>query len=161
MGIALTYSILGVAVASTGAVFGQIMADPRVIIPVCGILLALGLSMLGVFELRVPYALQNRLNSVGGAGFAGAFAMGTVAGIIAAPCTGPALGAVLSYVATTESVFPRILAAVDLCTRYGIAVCCDWHVFRCHRRPAEIWRLDVYFGEHIRRCYYHSGTVFP
>jgi thiol:disulfide interchange protein DsbD len=105
MGIALTYSILGVAVASTGAVFGQIMADPRVMLPVCGILLALGLSMLGVFELRVPYALQNRLNSVGGAGFAGAFAMGTVAGIIAAPCTGPALGAVLSYVATTESAF--------------------------------------------------------
>ena len=105
MGIALTYSILGVAVASTGAVFGQIMADPRVMLPVCGILIALGLSMLGVFELRVPYALQNRLNSVGGAGFAGAFAMGTVAGIIAAPCTGPALGAVLSYVATTESVF--------------------------------------------------------
>ena len=61
--------------------------------------------MLGVFELRVPYALQNRLNNVGGAGFAGAFAMGTVAGVIAAPCTGPALGAVLSYVATTESVF--------------------------------------------------------
>ena len=105
MGIALTYSILGVAVASTGAVFGQIMADPRVMLPVCGILIALGLSMLGVFELRVPYALQNRLNSVGGAGFAGAFVMGTVAGVIAAPCTGPALGAVLSYVATTESVF--------------------------------------------------------
>ncbi len=105
MGIALTYSILGVVVASTGAVFGQIMADPRVMLPVCGILVALGLSMLGVFELRVPYAVQNRLNSVGGAGVAGAFAMGTVAGIIAAPCTGPALGAVLSYVATTESVF--------------------------------------------------------
>ncbi len=105
IGIALTYSILGVAVASTGAVFGQIMADPRVMLPVCGILIALGLSMLGVFELRVPYAMQNRLNSVGGAGFAGAFAMGTVAGVIAAPCTGPALGAVLSYVATTESVF--------------------------------------------------------
>ena len=105
MGIALTYSILGVAVASTGAVFGQIMADPRVMVPVCGILIALGLSMLGVFELRVPYAVQNRLNTVGGAGFAGAFAMGTVAGIIAAPCTGPALGAVLSYVATTESIF--------------------------------------------------------
>ena len=105
MGIALTYSILGVAVASTGAVFGQIMADPRVMLPVCGILIALGLSMLGVFELRVPYAVQNRLNSIGGAGFAGAFAMGTVAGIIAAPCTGPALGAVLSYVATTESTF--------------------------------------------------------
>ena len=49
--------------------------------------------------------MQNRLNTVGGAGFGGAFAMGTVAGIIAAPCTGPALGAVLSFVATTGNTF--------------------------------------------------------
>jgi len=104
-GIALMYSILGIAVASTGAVFGQVMANPFVIGFVSAVLIALGLSMLGVFELRLPYAVQNKLNTVGGAGFGGAFAMGTVAGIIAAPCTGPALGAVLSYVATTGSVF--------------------------------------------------------
>lgn len=95
-GIALTYSLLGIAVASTGAVFGQVMANPFVIGFVSAVLIALGLSMLGVFEIRLPYSVQNRLNAVGGAGFGGAFAMGTVAGIIAAPCTGPALGAVLS-----------------------------------------------------------------
>ena len=105
MGIAVMYSILGVAVASTGAVFGQIMANPIVVGFVCAILIALGLSLIGVFELRLPYAVQNRLNTVGGAGFGGAFAMGTVAGIIAAPCTGPALGAVLSFVATTGNTF--------------------------------------------------------
>ncbi len=105
LGIAVMYSILGVAAASTGAVFGQIMANPIVVGFVCAILVALGLSLIGVFELRLPYALQNRLNTVGGTGFGGAFAMGTVAGLIAAPCTGPALGAVLSYVATTGNVF--------------------------------------------------------
>ena len=105
LGIAVMYSILGVAVASTGAVFGQVMANPIVVGFVSIILIALGLSLVGVFELRLPYALQNKLNTVGGAGFGGAFAMGTVAGIIAAPCTGPALGAVLSFVATTGSTF--------------------------------------------------------
>ena len=105
MGIAVMYSILGVAVASTGAVFGQIMANPIVVGFVCAILIALGLSLIGVFELRLPYAVQNRLNTVGGTGFGGAFAMGTVAGLIAAPCTGPALGAVLSFVATTGNTF--------------------------------------------------------
>ena len=105
LGIAVMYSILGVAAASTGAVFGQIMANPIVVGFVCAILVALGLSLIGVFELRLPYAVQNRLNTVGGTGFGGAFAMGTVAGLIAAPCTGPALGAVLSYVATTGNVF--------------------------------------------------------
>ncbi|MDE0042322.1 MAG: sulfite exporter TauE/SafE family protein, partial [Candidatus Poribacteria bacterium] len=101
LGIAVMYSILGVAVASTGAVFGQIMANPIVVGFVSVILIALGLSLIGVFELRLPYAVQNKLNTVGGTGFGGAFAMGTVAGLIAAPCTGPALGAVLSFVATT------------------------------------------------------------
>ncbi len=102
-GIVVTYSILGVAVASTGAVFGQIMANPWVIGFISLILFALGLSMFGVFEIRLPSSVQNRLNTVGGTGFIGAFAMGTVAGIIAAPCTGPALAAVLAYIATTNS----------------------------------------------------------
>lgn len=103
-GIIITYSILGVVVASTGAVFGQVMANPWVIGFISLILIALGLSMFGVFEIQLPSSVQNRLNTVGGTGFIGAFAMGTVAGIIAAPCTGPALAAVLAYIATTSSV---------------------------------------------------------
>jgi thiol:disulfide interchange protein DsbD len=105
LGIVVTYAILGVAVASTGAVFGQIMANPWVVGFISVILVSLGLSMFGVFEIRLPYAVQNRLNTVGGTGFAGAFAMGTVAGVIAAPCTGPALAVVLTYIATTGSLF--------------------------------------------------------
>ena len=104
IGIVVMYSILGVAVAKTGAVFGQIMANPWVVGFIASILVALGLSMFGVFEIRLPYSVQNRLNTVGGAGFAGAFAMGTVAGVIAAPCTGPALAVVLTYIATTGSL---------------------------------------------------------
>ena len=105
IGIVVMYSILGVAVASTGAVFGQIMANPWVVGFISLILVTLGLSMFGVFEIQLPYSVQNRLNTVGGAGFAGAFAMGTVAGVIAAPCTGPALAVVLTYIATTGSLF--------------------------------------------------------
>jgi thioredoxin:protein disulfide reductase len=61
-------------------------------------------SMFGAFELNLPPALATRLSSVGGKGFGGAFAMGLVGGIIAAPCTGPVLASVLTYVATTRSV---------------------------------------------------------
>lgn len=105
LGIVVTYSILGVAVASTGAVFGQIMANPWVIGFISVILVTLGLSMFGVFEIRLPSSMQNKLNTVGGTGFVGALGMGTVAGVIAAPCTGPALAAVLAYIATTQSLF--------------------------------------------------------
>ena len=105
VGIIVTYSILGVAVASTGAVFGQILVNPWVVGVISLILVSLGLSMFGVFEIQIPSSVQNRLNTVGGAGFLGAFAMGTVAGVIAAPCTGPALAAVLTFIAKSQNLF--------------------------------------------------------
>jgi thiol:disulfide interchange protein DsbD len=61
-------------------------------------------SMFGAFELRLPSSWQARLSHVGGAGHAGAFAMGLVSGIIAAPCTGPVLAAALAFVAAKGSV---------------------------------------------------------
>jgi thiol:disulfide interchange protein DsbD len=42
-----------------------------------------------------------RLNRVGGTGVGGAFGMGLVAGLIAAPCTGPVLTSLLTFVATS------------------------------------------------------------
>ncbi len=104
-GICVMYSTLGVIAASTGAVFGAIMANPIVVGIVMAVLILLALSMFGLYEIRVPSSLQNRLSSVGGQGYPGAFMMGLVAGIIAAPCTGPVLGSVLLYVAATRNLF--------------------------------------------------------
>jgi len=58
--------------------------------------------MFGAFELALPYGLQQRLANVGGRGFTGAFLMGLVGGLIAAPCTGPPLAGMLAYVATSR-----------------------------------------------------------
>ncbi|OGG46345.1 MAG: cytochrome C biogenesis protein, partial [Candidatus Handelsmanbacteria bacterium RIFCSPLOWO2_12_FULL_64_10] len=104
LGIAAMYSGLGLAAASTGAVFGQVLTNPWVIGGVATIFALFGASMLGAFEIQLPAGLQARLSQVGGKGYGGAFAMGLVGGIIAAPCTGPALGAVLTYVATTRDL---------------------------------------------------------
>ena len=102
LGIALTYTALGVAAAATGSVFGRVMANPWVIGTIAVVFVVFAASMFGAFEIALPASLQTRLTQVGGKGFAGAFAMGLVAGIIAAPCTGPVLGTVLTYVATTQ-----------------------------------------------------------
>jgi thiol:disulfide interchange protein DsbD len=104
LGIASMYSALGVAAALTGKAFGSVMQDPWVIGFVALVLAALAASMLGAFELQLPPSWQGRLSRVGGAGLAGAFAMGLVSGIIAAPCTGPVLGAALTFVAAKGSV---------------------------------------------------------
>jgi thiol:disulfide interchange protein DsbD len=104
LGIAAMYSALGVGAALTGAAFGSVMGNPWVVGFVALVLAAMAASMFGAFELSLPASWQARLSGVGGAGRAGAFAMGLVSGIIAAPCTGPVLAAALTFVAAKGSV---------------------------------------------------------
>jgi thioredoxin:protein disulfide reductase len=66
---------------------------------------AMAASMFGAFELSLPSGLQQRLATIGGRGFGGAFLMGLVGGLIAAPCTGPPLAGMLAYVATSRDAF--------------------------------------------------------
>jgi thiol:disulfide interchange protein DsbD len=105
LGIALTYTALGVVAGATGHAFGRgISGNPWVIGPIVLLFVAFALAMFGAFELQLPSSLQQRLTQVGGKGYLGALLMGLVAGLIAAPCTGPVLGAVLTFVSTRGSV---------------------------------------------------------
>jgi thiol:disulfide interchange protein DsbD len=105
-GMGLTYSLLGVGSALIGraASFGSQLHNPWVVFPLIALFLVLAASMFGAFDLNLPASWQTKLNTIGGKGFAGAFAMGTVGGLIAAPCTGPFLASLLAYVSTTASV---------------------------------------------------------
>jgi thiol:disulfide interchange protein DsbD len=105
VGMGLTYATLGVIIALIGGQFGTILANPFVVIPIVVLFAALAASMFGAFDLNLPMSWQARLNQVGGRGFRGAFAMGMVGGLIAAPCTGPFLLGLLTFVATSRSVF--------------------------------------------------------
>ena len=104
LGIAVTYSALGVGAALTGRAFGSVMQNGWVMGAVALVLAIMAVSMFGAFELALPAPLQERLGKVGGGGRAGAFGMGLVAGVIAAPCTGPVLAAALTYIAAKGSV---------------------------------------------------------
>lgn len=104
LGIATTYSIMGLVAASTGSVFGSSLGNPYVLTVVCLIFLTMALSMYGLFEIQVPAAVRNRFgagkhkNSLGGAYLTGLFA-----GIVASPCVGPVLVTILTYVASTQN----------------------------------------------------------
>lgn len=101
LGIAAMFSGMGFAAASSGAAFGTVLSNRWVLVGLALFFLAMAASMFGAFELALPQGLAQRLNRVGGTGFGGAFAMGLVAGIIAAPCTGPVLASLLTFVATS------------------------------------------------------------
>jgi len=104
MGIAVMYAGLGVLAALGGWAAGRVLSSPWFVVPLCVFFVVLATSMFGLWEIRLPFWLQNRISSVGGKGFGGAFAMGLVGGILIAPCTGPVLAGILGYVATTRDV---------------------------------------------------------
>jgi thiol:disulfide interchange protein DsbD len=103
VGMGVVFSGLGVLAAKTGQAFGSMLGSPVVVTGLAVFLLALATSMFGAFELALPQGLQQRLNSVGGAGVTGAFLMGSVSGFLAAPCTGPVLTGLLAFVAKSQS----------------------------------------------------------
>jgi thioredoxin:protein disulfide reductase len=102
VGMGLVFAALGVAAARTGAAFGAILGNPVVVLGLAAVLLVLAASMFGAFEVALPHGLLQRLSGVGGAGVAGAFLMGSVAGFLAAPCTGPVLTGLLAFVAKSQ-----------------------------------------------------------
>lgn len=105
LGIAIVYSAMGVAAASTGALFGSALQSPWVIGFVVVVFIGLALSMFGVYYLRVPSFISDRLGTKTGKGFLGVFVMGLISGIVASPCIGPALASLLVYIASTGNKF--------------------------------------------------------
>ena len=96
IGIALTYSVLGVLAALGGAIFGGALQNPIVVGVIVLVLLALAASMFGAWEIRPPaWAMQA---SGGRSGMLGALIMGLLMGIIAAPCIGPFVIGLLTFV---------------------------------------------------------------
>ena len=103
-GMGLMYATLGVVFSLIGRQFGTQLSSPYFVVPLVIFFAALAASMFGAFELNLPASIQAKLNTVGGQGFKGAFAMGIVGGLIAAPCTGPFLLGLLAYVAKSHDV---------------------------------------------------------
>ncbi len=103
-GMSLVYSLLGFLFASLGLVAGSLMQSPLILSIVAGVFFLMALVMFGLINLVVPSGLMDKLGSLGGQGFKGAFLMGLVAGLVAAPCTGPVLGFILTLIASEQNI---------------------------------------------------------
>lgn len=122
LGMATLYTTLGLVVALSGGQFGAWLANPWVVVPIVALLLALAASMFGAFDLQLPTSLQNRLNTVGGAGPVGAFLMGLVSGFISAPCTGPVLLSLLAYIAKASAQGSSVMYGASLLFVYALGM---------------------------------------
>ncbi len=98
LGMALTYSVVGVVTSLSGAVFGSLLQNPIVIIIIALLFFALALSQFGVYEFKLPDSWVMKAGGAKGGAF-GAFFMGLTMGIVAAPCIGPFVLGLVTYVA--------------------------------------------------------------
>ncbi len=96
LGIALTYSALGVVAGLSGNLFGATLQSPWMVGFLVALFVLMALWMFGVYELRMPGVLT-RLGG-GRRGAIGALLMGLTMGIVAAPCIGPFVVALLVFV---------------------------------------------------------------
>ena len=104
LGICVTYTALGVVAALTGGLFGSALQSVWVNVVLGGLMLVLSLGMFGMYEMQPPLWLMDRLGGAQATNFAGSFLSGLGVGIIAAPCVGPFVVAVLALIAQKGDV---------------------------------------------------------
>jgi thiol:disulfide interchange protein DsbD len=109
LGIALTFSLAGVAVALSGGLFGAALQNPLVLIAIAAMLLGLAGSSFGLFSLKPPQWLMRRAG-MARPGYLGSLVMGLGMGVVAAPCIGPiVLGLLLMVERSASPVFGFVL----------------------------------------------------
>jgi thiol:disulfide interchange protein DsbD len=100
LSMALTYAVAGVAAAYVGSLLAAYLQNVWVLGAFAAIFVLLALSMFGVYDLRLPHALQHRLHGAHGRLKGGRLvpvaAMGVLSAVIVSPCvSAPLAGALL------------------------------------------------------------------
>lgn len=118
-GLALTNSLLGVAAALTGGMMGALLQNPVVLLGLAALLVIFATSLFGLWELRLPQGLS-RVASKSHAGYFGSLFMGLTLGVVAAPCLGPFVLGLLTWVAGMGSVLLGFLVFFTLSLGLGL-----------------------------------------
>jgi thiol:disulfide interchange protein DsbD len=118
-GLSVTNSILGVVAALTGSLMGAALQNPIVLVVVAGVLVLFATSLFGFWELRLPYSLTSAA-SKSYAGYFGTLFMGLTLGVVAAPCLGPFVLGLLTWVASMGSPWLGFVIFFTLSVGLGI-----------------------------------------
>ena len=123
-GMALTYTLLGLVVASAGMQFQAALQHPYVLIGLSIMFVLLALSMFGAYTIQLPSNLQTKLNDISnqqkGGNLGGVFAMGAISGLVCSPCTTAPLSGALLYVAKSGDLLTGAVALYAL--PIGVAI---------------------------------------
>lgn len=123
-GMAITYTLLGLVVASAGLQFQAALQHPYILISLALLFVLLAASMFGAFTLQLPSALQTQLNQLSqrrqGGSVTGVALMGVISGLVCSPCTTAPLSGALLYVAQSGDRWLGSVALYSLSIGMGL-----------------------------------------
>lgn len=151
LGLALVYAALGLVAGLSGTMFGRISTNPWLYFGMANLLMLAALAMLDVITIRPPAALLQRASTAGDGGrFGGAFVMGGMSGLVAAPCSAPVMIAVLTWVTETKSAFLGFLYlfvfSLGMCTLLVVVGVSSGAMSRLPRAGMWMVRVKKVFG---------------
>ena len=123
-GMAITYSLLGLIVASAGVQFQAGLQHPYILIALIVIFVLLAVVMFGAYELQLPSSWQEKLNAMSNkqtsGSYMGVLAMGAISGLVASPCTTAPLTGILLFIAQSGDLVLGFSALYVLSLGMGI-----------------------------------------
>ena len=116
--MAMVYAILGLIASSAGLNFQRWLQQPSTLIAFSVLFVLFALNLFGLFEIKLPHALVNRLDRVHslqkGGSLLGAGIMGMISALLVGPCmTAPLAGALL-FISQTQSQWQGALLLFTL-----------------------------------------------
>lgn len=125
LGMAVTYALLGALMGLFGAGLNlqAALQSPWLLIPFALLFVLLALAMFGVWELRMPAWLENRLQALQqpkGGTLVGVAGMGALSTLIVSPCMTAPLAGALVFIATTEDALTGAWALFAMALGMGL-----------------------------------------
>ncbi|KLE04828.1 protein-disulfide reductase DsbD [Aliarcobacter butzleri] len=124
LSMSIAYTIAGVIAGIFGANLQVALQNPYVLVIFALIFVALAFSMFGYFEIRLPQAIQNRVNKTTDGkekqGVVGIAIMGFLSALIVGPCVAPPLAGALVYIGQTGDAILGGLALFVMSLGMGV-----------------------------------------
>lgn len=124
LGMALSYTLAGIAAGLSGSLLSQSLQNPWVLGASSMVFVLLALSMFGLYELKLPQAIERIVlrssNQQKGGRFVGVFIMGALSALIVSPCIAAPLAGALIYISQTQNVVLGGVALFALSIGMGI-----------------------------------------
>jgi thiol:disulfide interchange protein DsbD len=124
LGMALTYTAIGILAALSGTLLSAALQNPWVLGVFAAIFVALAASMFGFYDLQLPAVFHSKMTEASqklqGGEIAGVALMGVLSAAIVSPCIAAPLAGALLYISQTRDVVLGGAALFSLALGMGV-----------------------------------------